>query len=48
VTTIYLLLLSKVSMPFAWYGYLKYGHDCLLWQAVLVAGGIRVFFLKAG
>ena len=35
--TILLLVLSNVFMTFAWYGHLKYGHDWLLWKAILVS-----------
>jgi len=43
MNTIFLLILSNVFMTFAWYGHLKYGHDWLLWKAVLVSWGIALF-----
>ena len=42
MNTIFLLILSNVFMTFAWYGHLKYGHDWLLWKAILVSWGIAL------
>jgi len=40
--TILLLILSNIFMTFAWYGHLKYGHDWLLWKAILVSWAIAL------
>ena len=42
MSTIILLILSNVFMTFAWYGHLKYGHDSLLWKAILVSWSIAL------
>ena len=42
MTTILLLVLSKVFMTFAWYGHLKYGHAWPLWKAILVSWAIAL------
>jgi uncharacterized protein (DUF486 family) len=43
MTTILLLCLSNVFMTLAWYGYLKFLHDKLLWVAILISWGIAFF-----
>ena len=42
IAPVVLLLISNVFMTFAWYGHLKYGHDWLLWKAILVSWGIAL------
>ena len=42
MSTILLLILSNIFMTFAWYGHLKYGHDWLLWKAILVSWAIAL------
>jgi len=41
--TIFLLIASNIFMTFAWYGHLKYGHDWVLWKAILVSWSIALF-----
>jgi len=41
--TILLLIASNIFMTFAWYGHLKYGHDWVLWKAILVSWSIALF-----
>ncbi len=40
MNTVLLLIMSNVFMTFAWYGHLKYGHQWLLWKAILVSWSI--------
>ena len=42
MNTVLLLIISNVFMTFAWYGHLKYGHQWLLWKAILVSWSIAL------
>lgn len=40
--TIFLLILSNVFMTFAWYGHLKFGHNWLLRNAIVISWSIAL------
>ncbi len=42
MNTVLLLIMSNVFMTFAWYGHLNYGHQWLLWKAILVSWSIAL------